>query len=169
MSFESTPGISTRSVDQPKRSGSNPRTEHIFVFDLSEMTLATAFANPLWPNKPIPEWSIAQLFDVMMDPVESNEEEAKKLLPDFLAQFRLAIAASPLNDEAIRHAAQHTLGVPPPPKPSARSEARTRHRRTQTKPRAPSCTSRPTRHGSISPAFLGSATICSSPCLRLAD
>ena len=67
MKFESTPGVSLRFVHHPKRDGVEPRTEEIFVFDLSKMTLATAFADPRLSDDPISKWTVEQLFALLQN------------------------------------------------------------------------------------------------------
>ncbi len=108
MSFESTPGVSVRPIRHPKREEVKPHTEYIFVFDLSKMTLATAFADPRLSDDPISQWSVDQLFRVMLEPKDpAVVKEIEELRPMFLRHLVGAITGNPLNDEVVPLAARH--------------------------------------------------------------
>ena len=115
MSFESTPGVTARSVEHPKRGNAKAHIEWIFVFDLSKMTLATAKADPNLSDQPMSSWTIEQLFEVMLEPADARkgpqqahrDEEIEELWPMFENHFVTVLGAMPFNDEPMRFAAMH--------------------------------------------------------------
>lgn len=113
MSFQSTPGVTARSIVHPNRSGTKSKTEWIFVFDLSKMTLATAFADPNLSDDTMSSWTVDQLFRVMLEPADARkgpeearrDEEIEELYPRLLLHFVAVLGAVPFNDEPLQFAA----------------------------------------------------------------
>jgi hypothetical protein len=115
MSFESTPGVTLRRIKKPSGKGATPTTESVFIFDLSKMTLATALANPTLSDQPMSEWTVEQLFRVMLAPRDppkgvspaQHEKDIAEARPAFLRHLTSAMEVIPFNRAALRFAAKH--------------------------------------------------------------
>lgn len=119
MSFKSTPGVHMAVIRHPPRDGVKAFDEAIFAFDLSEMTMATALADPTLSDITTSEWTVDQLFTVMFavaDPPsyadkDEVEKERARLRPMFLSRFVSALEGIPKhNDKPLKYAAVREKG-----------------------------------------------------------